>query len=281
LVRQEVSVEVQKPIFVISDLHIGDNGRRDNLAAHNREVLLHRFLDYVEAEGGELLILGDLFEFCRCNLGKVLVSRKPLLDRLRDMDATYVVGNHDVELAPLIGADMLSHPFFDNMTHPFTREIGGRKFMFMHGHEMDPLNRCDNPSWARILGIFRGIIEERNGKPLRFGNKLTDACKGIKDRTLKRFDRLKATVLKERPKKRTGIKRKMVHRYHHDMIENGYDVAIVGHTHKVGRCSDWYYNSGSWTGRTNDFLMISPAGKVDIYKWSEHGAIPNNRTIRY
>jgi UDP-2,3-diacylglucosamine pyrophosphatase LpxH len=281
LVRQEISVAAKRPIFVISDLHIGDNGRRDNLAVKNREKLLRYFLDHVEAEGGELVILGDLFEFCRCNLGKVLVSRKSLLDRLTKMHARYVIGNHDIELAPMIGAEILRHPFFDNMTHPFMRKIGGKKFMFMHGHEMDPLNRSDNPGWGRLLGIFRGIIEEKNGEPLAFGGRITSAYSGMKDKALRHFDKLKERMLKNRISKKPKLARTMVRRYHRDMLEHGYDVAIVGHTHKAGRCSDWYYNSGSWTGRTNDFLKIMPDGTVEIYKWCEEGAVPNHKVIRY
>ncbi|HSV26764.1 MAG TPA: UDP-2,3-diacylglucosamine diphosphatase [Sedimentisphaerales bacterium] len=281
MVRLEVATTAERPIFVISDLHIGDNGRSDHLALHGRQKLLNNFLDYVDQQDGELIILGDLFEFCRCNLGKVLVSRKALLDRLTQMDATYVVGNHDVELAPLIGADMLRHPFFNNMTHPFTRQIADRKFMFMHGHELDPLNRGDNPGWAKVLGILRGIIEERNGRPLRFSNRFTDACVGIKDKTLHRFDNLKVKMGRNAHPKRPGMKRKMVRRYHHDLVENGYDVAIVGHTHRAGKCSNWYYNSGSWTGRHNDFLRISPNGTVEVFRWSAEGPVLNNKTIRY
>jgi UDP-2,3-diacylglucosamine pyrophosphatase LpxH len=280
LVRQETSVASRRPIFVISDLHIGDKGSSDHLAVRNREKLLRKFLDYVEAEGGELIILGDLFEFCRCNLGKVLVTRKSLLDRLNKMHARYVVGNHDIELAPLIGADMLRHPFFDNMTHPFVRKIGGRRFMFMHGHELDPLNKNTDPGWGKILGIFRGIIEEKNGKPLAFGGRFTSAAIVLKDKTLRQLDKLTEKVIRRDPMK-PGLKRKMIRLYHHDMIENGYDVAIVGHTHKAGRCSNWYYNSGSWTGRTNDFLRIMPDGTVEIFKWCEEGAVPNNKVIRY
>ncbi len=281
MVRLEVMTAASKPIFVISDLHIGDNGRRDHLAVHNREKLLYGFLDYVERAGGELIILGDLFEFCRCNLGKVLVSRKSLLDRLTRMGAIYVVGNHDMELAPLIGADMLRHPFFDKMTHPFTRQIAGRKFMFMHGHELDPLNRNDDPGWAKVVGILRGMLEEKKGRPFHFGNRFTDACTGIKDHTLRTFDSIRTRMLKEVHPRRPGIKHKMVRRYHHDMVENGYDVAIVGHTHNAGRCSDWYYNSGSWTGRTNDFLKISPDGTVEVFRWCAKGATQNHKTIRY
>ena len=33
------------PIFVVSDLHLGDNGPRDNFAVGNRPQQFNRFLD--------------------------------------------------------------------------------------------------------------------------------------------------------------------------------------------------------------------------------------------
>jgi len=69
-------------------------------------------LDYVEQEGGELFILGDLFEFWQANVGRVIVRRMDFLDRLARMGAVYVVGNHDAVLEVLIGKGVLAHPFF-------------------------------------------------------------------------------------------------------------------------------------------------------------------------
>lgn len=39
-------------IFVISDLHMGDGGARDNFALNNREEQLGLFLDYVASQQG-------------------------------------------------------------------------------------------------------------------------------------------------------------------------------------------------------------------------------------
>jgi UDP-2,3-diacylglucosamine pyrophosphatase LpxH len=49
------------PIFVISDLHIGSGGVRDSFSQNNRHLCFNKFLDYVEKEDGELVILGDIY----------------------------------------------------------------------------------------------------------------------------------------------------------------------------------------------------------------------------
>ena len=101
------------PIFAISDLHLCDRGPRDNFAFNGREERLGAFLDMVDREQGRLLILGDLFDFWQVNLGTAVVAYLPLLDRLAGMGATWIVGNHDNALAPLIGSNlMLDHPLF-------------------------------------------------------------------------------------------------------------------------------------------------------------------------
>jgi predicted phosphodiesterase len=63
----------------------------------------------------------------------------------------------------------------------------------------------------------------------------------------------------------------MIARYYGDRLDGLYDVAIVGHTHHAAAFGDWFFNSGSWTGRTNDFLTISPNGQVDLLDWTHNG----------
>jgi uncharacterized membrane protein HdeD (DUF308 family) len=58
-----------------------------------------------------------------------------------------------------------------------------------------------------------------------------------------------------------------------DRMREGYDVAVVGHTHKAGRIGDWYVNSGSWTGTRNSFLRIGPEGDVRYFEWKDRHAI--------
>ena len=125
----------KKPIFAISDLHIGDKGFRDNFAYSGNERRFLGFLDYVEDCGGEIVIVGDFFELWQANISKVLTSRMWLLDRLEKMNAIYVLGNHDADLCYFIGrSGWLSHPFFENMCKSYHTYRGSKLFEFIHGH---------------------------------------------------------------------------------------------------------------------------------------------------
>ncbi len=114
-------MEGSQSIFVISDLHMGDGGPRDSFAVGDRERQLALFLDYVANQQGELMVLGDLFEFWQMNLSAIILRHRPLLDRLAGMQATYVLGNHDGDLEHFVGTDLLSCPFFQRMRGPIER----------------------------------------------------------------------------------------------------------------------------------------------------------------
>ena len=94
------------PTFCISDLHAADRGPRDSFSYNGREARFDKFLDMVEQTRGRLLILGDLLDFWLVNPGPAITTYLPLLDRLAGMGATWVVGNHDNALAPLIGSKL-------------------------------------------------------------------------------------------------------------------------------------------------------------------------------
>ncbi len=69
----------ERDILIVSDLHIGDGGPRDNFAADDKAAKFSRFLDYAAEEGAELFILGDLFEFWQANIGRVLTRQLGLI----------------------------------------------------------------------------------------------------------------------------------------------------------------------------------------------------------
>jgi UDP-2,3-diacylglucosamine pyrophosphatase LpxH/uncharacterized membrane protein HdeD (DUF308 family) len=276
-------------IFVISDLHLGDGGVRDKFEAGGKTPQLRAFLDHVGSEGGELFILGDLFELWQMNLSLLLVKRRELLDHLAALPLVYVPGNHDVDLAHFISTDFFEHPFFRSMRAPFHRELGGRRYRFFHGHETDPWNAGDDPGFGRMLAIFAGVFEDENGSALlasgegvgdvleQFGESMltiwTCAAATVKGRpadTAKRDVRPNAALTPAQDPDRlvehvAGVRA--------DRDERGYDVAVLGHTHKPGRIGDWYYNSGSWTGRRNSFLRISPDGEVRHLEWKDGRAV--------
>jgi UDP-2,3-diacylglucosamine pyrophosphatase LpxH len=270
-----------RTIFVVSDLHMGDGGPRDNFAFDNKAREFSRFLDFGGQAGGELYILGDLFEFWQANISRVLKERMPFLDRLAEMKAVYVVGNHDADFEELIGTRLLNHHFFDRMTGPVMRLIGTRQFKFMHGHELDPFHRDGTPGWGRILSILGGIIEDRKGSPLLSAGGMTEKTllrigRGfmwIMNLSVNQFEKSQTRQMApdfeasltptQYPEKVKGI----LALYQKDRLREGYDVLVTGHTHKAGRSGDWYYNSGCWVGLRNNYLRIDPAGGVSVCEW--------------
>ncbi len=267
-----------RSIFVISDLHIGDGGARDNFGHEGsaRPEQLMAFLRHVEAEGGELIILGDLLEFWQSSLSKTIVHNLPLLDRLAELEATYVLGNHDADLLHFAGTDMLTHPLLKSIEGPFIRTIGGKTFKFMHGHEVDPFNAGDTPSWGRMMAIFAGICEDKVGSPMLGKDPLESWLTRIGEWLLKRaanaYAAAKEATTKSPKRELTPVQNPdraaaMLSKYAENRKKEGYDVAIVGHTHEPRWLEGWYLNAGSWATTDNNFIRIEPDGQATVFDW--------------
>lgn len=271
----------QKDIIVVSDLHLGDGGPRDNFSADRKEYQFNLFLDFVENKNAEIFILGDLFEFWQANVGKVLIRWLKLLDRLAKLQTIYVVGNHDSDFQDLIGTHLLAHPFFERMSGPFERVIGGKRFKFMHGHELDPFNRSGTPRWGRMMSILAGIVEDRKGSPLLSAGgftektlfKLARAFMWMMNNSVNLFEKSdlheKPHTLEEdlTPAQDPGKIKGILALYHKNKIQEGYHYLIAGHTHAVGRFQDWYYNCGCWVGLRTHFLEILHDGQIHVCEW--------------
>jgi UDP-2,3-diacylglucosamine pyrophosphatase LpxH/uncharacterized membrane protein HdeD (DUF308 family) len=278
-----------RDIFVISDLHLGDGGVRDKFEARSKTPELRAFLDHVGAEGGELFVLGDLFELWQMNLSRLLLRRRPILDHLAAVGAVYVPGNHDVDLADFIGTSFLDHPFFRGMRPPFVRPIAGRRYRFFHGHETDPFNAGSDPGFGRMLAIFAGIFEDEKGSPLLAGGVgVGDVLEQFGESMLAIW-RAAAATLEDAPPgaARNDVRpnaaltpaqapdrlAEHVAGVRADLDKGGYDVAVLGHTHKAGRIGGWYYNSGSWIGQESPYLRISADGEVRCFEWKGGRAV--------
>jgi UDP-2,3-diacylglucosamine pyrophosphatase LpxH len=266
----EAQKRLRRPIFVISDLHMGDGGPRDNFAFGDREKHLLAFLDHVEKSNGRLVICGDLFELWQSNISKVLTHRKWLLDRLASMETTYILGNHDSDLHYFMFQEgWLSHPFFRRMCESCFLSIGGKSFQFIHGHEADPYCSSDVPGLGRITAIYSGIKEDRNGGPM------LDEYRTVEQRVVGRMERFVSfwNWLRGKPDRFTEINRRL-----RDMPPVA-DVVISGHTHRPGHIDTWHYNAGTWAERTNSFLVISENGTVGVFDWVGDKAVPNDTEL--
>lgn len=278
-----------RPIFVISDLHIGDGGPRDNFShGGQRPKQLEKFLDYVAGHNGELIIVGDLLDFWQASFSRVVVKNKKLIDRLGQTDATYVVGNHDIDLVSFIDDKLLSPALFQRLSGPFTRKIGGKTFKFMHGHEVDPFNAGDTPSWGRMMAIFAGICEDKVGSPMLQNEPLESILTRIGEWFLKvvadgyaKFKGPKTKSAKEQltPAQNRDRAAEMLAKYAADRQAESYDVAIVGHTHEPGQIGDWYFNTGSWATTNNNFVRIDPDGQAALFDWIDGQPVPNDTVL--
>ncbi len=288
-------------IFVISDLHIGDGGPRDNFgyAGSDHPQQLMTFLDYVERENGELIILGDLFEFWQMNISKTIVNNMDLIERLGHMKAKYVVGNHDIDLLGFVGKKVLVPQLFDNLCTERNLTIGNKKFMLVHGHELDPYNTGDDPGKGRVLTILAGMAESTVGAPVLFGKYSVEVFlegQGNKSWSkIKRCCHLLWFILKVKlglisptasnklsPAENESHASQMLREYaEHRATFFKCDIAVVGHTHVPGHMDDWYFNTGSWVSNEKDhsYVRISPSGDVQVFDWNNGTPRPNETVL--
>jgi len=73
--------------------------------------------------------------------------------------------------------------------------------------------------------------------------------------------------------------KEMLAMYQQDKEANGYDVAVVGHTHQPGHIEDWYFNSGTWARKTNSFVQISVSGEPSVFDWVDGKREANNTVL--
>jgi len=256
------------PIFCVSDLHLCDRGYRDNFAVEGRETRFYKFLDYVEAEGGQLYVLGDLFDWWQANLSKSVCAYRDLLARLAHTGlsgALWVAGNHDSALTDFIGSEVeLRGLELPAMCKAFETTIGGRRFAFLHGHESDPYCRDLNPGMGEVTAIISGLLEERNRGPFdRYHRAVEDKFVGTLEGALTLWRKLTL---------QHGRLDEMLDGVEAWRKEAGADVVVYGHTHEPGHIGDYHFNTGTWA-RTNDtFVRINYDGLAAVWEW-----LPDNR----
>lgn len=284
-------IKEEKPIFVISDTHIAGGEKKDSLTI-NKEKLLWRFLDFVEKQDAELIITGDFLELWHSKLEKILKSHYALFGRLNQIHCTYILGNHDSELGKINRNTDPWHPFFERISQPVTRTISNKKFKFLHGHEVDPFIFNDRKNLYKALGGIVNILQFNTNTCTVTHDICSDILLEFGEFFIGTWNRLFKFLTKAGDQfcnilpdeevaflKRAGRTRCMLRRYREELNKGLYDIAIVGHTHKAGQFSDWYYNSGSWTGRRSNFLHITPDAEISVFDWTESGPRQNKTLI--
>lgn len=268
-------------------MHIGDRTKKDSFTKNEKDEQLDSFLDFVEREDGELLILGDLLELWLYKPDKVLSARTDLLDRLNEMHVTFVPGNHDNLILNLDKSSL--HPFFNKTRTPFVETIGLYRFKFMHGHEFDPFMTDSIRSFGQKLGYRPSSqIDEscilKTGWPyelfLEFVELIVKIMRSItKNATAAMRKLLQAQYAPVSLFVRLLRDNKIIARQLNDMNSNLHDIVVTGHTHNPANLDGWYLNTGCWLGRACDFLVINPDGRPEILSWTSAGPKLNPRII--
>lgn len=144
-------------IVAVSDIHLGLDQK------YFREQHFKNFLIYLRdnlfEDGGDLVLLGDIFDFWRRDLCDVLIQSEDITEKLLELNTKnvnihYVIGNHDYRLRSI--AKEVDMPFktigknlvlFDKST--------STKFMFMHGYQLEVMA---NP-YIKDLELYEKLAE--------------------------------------------------------------------------------------------------------------------------
>jgi UDP-2,3-diacylglucosamine hydrolase len=213
-----------KPVFFVSDLHLGAGEDAE------RRARFFRFLDWIREQAAGLYILGDLFEFgfeYRQGLiepnARIAVEVAALAKS--GVPVTLIRGNHDYWLR----AHFKSQYGITVGAPPLVREIGGRRFYLAHGDELD---RSWENQFSRALFHSPFATFLYSLLPTRFGTRIA----GYIARAARQGDESREL---------SGVLELFARR----QVQSGFDVVILGHVHKpvlkqLG--PGWYLNTGDW-----------------------------------
>ncbi|MFI4911300.1 MAG: metallophosphoesterase [Sedimentisphaeraceae bacterium JB056] len=274
------------PLYVISDLHLGF-GRRDSFNEPARIRQLFSFVDHIEKENGQLVILGDFFDLWRFRLSSIVKTHPDIIQRFSELDCVYVPGNHDRAVLNVSKTLKDKYGIFNKISEPFSVNIKDKKIIFCHGHEVDTLNKFIRPSFGKILGHFAIIVEHFAKRQIFDSDNIRSAIFEAEASIasawstmilgINKFITESMTIQKlavEMLKHKHNIK--TINRYKKHLDQE--HIVINAHTHKAGYFKDCYYNSGAWSMGNSDFIRISPNGMIDVLKWENTG-IKKNLTL--
>lgn len=257
----------------ISDLHLGDGTRTEDFHRDNQFL---KFLDFVEKNAAELIIVGDLLELWQSDLDKILFTHNEVINRIlvlsKKIKITYVVGNHDyVPFARLVNPDIGIVLTYEDKKHKLIAE---------HGFAYDIFNNYKNPlqsiKWplgeyfAVVIGGLERIIHR-------------DIDNWAKDRLEKiddflhhaAFIRNKVTPSSEDYLKKGGHFgefQKAVENH----IDNGKRIVVFGHTHRAQleeTKKGIYANCGTWVDGSNPTYIALSDEKIELREALTHKVI--------
>jgi len=116
--------------IVVSDLHLG--------TADSQKDAFIDFIDGLEDDVCDLVLLGDIFDFWRRDAVGVLLENADVIHKLLSLEPRvnvfFVVGNHDFHLIEFPESHF-GRKF--NLCRDLSLEYGKTKYRFIHGHQLE------------------------------------------------------------------------------------------------------------------------------------------------
>jgi len=127
-----------RPLYVISDLHLGDGTRSDTFMAKDRHLLA--LIDQIRAEDGNLVVAGDAIDFAQgWTFARILRAHGAVLRALSEMAdrgrMVYIYGNHDHDIQ--LFQYVLRFPVVSAVEVGEPADLGGAQLKILHGYEYD------------------------------------------------------------------------------------------------------------------------------------------------
>jgi len=220
--------------LIISDVHLGSS------VCCAKELLT--FLKSVSFQ--RLILLGDMFsdlDFSRLKKEhwEVLSYLRELSSPKRGIEIVWVIGNHDIELQPV-----MSHLVGIEVFDKYEWKIDDMKCIALHGHQFDPSMKM--PKLVKFISWLFLNIQKIPGFRKEWSWWI-DSITGY-------FQNISRTI------EMHAIMYARIHQY---------DVICCGHTHQATHQISngvQYYNSGCWV-RGNGTYIAFTGNKIQVLQY--------------
>jgi UDP-2,3-diacylglucosamine pyrophosphatase LpxH len=262
-------IPADRPVYIVSDLHLGDGTRSDSFLGKDAELLA--FLEQVEREGAHLVIAGDAIDFHQAwFITRVLKAHARLIGAFSRLAArtgvTYIWGNHDHDIS--VFRDMLRMDVCSSL------EIGDA-VLVRHGYEYDPYIGPyleQSHVATRVHHLFERVLETWLRMPLENfynpANRLTFwlshkvVLLGLLAERLG-LGRLGSGIVASGrfwTQSQLGDPQCIFEYVRKASLEGPYRWVVTGHSHLPGvvrfSADRYYANTGSWTFNSSQYAYF-------------------------
>jgi UDP-2,3-diacylglucosamine pyrophosphatase LpxH len=157
----KVSLETDTRVLILSDLHMGNGGRRDEFR-RNSDLIEAMLSNYYLPEQYGLVLNGDIEELFKFPLDEISRAWTSMYDIFGEFSRKSflwkTIGNHDTELA-----GNRSYPLADSLVESVKFSYGDETILVFHGHQASVLLWESYPIVSRAVIFFLRYIAKPVG----------------------------------------------------------------------------------------------------------------------